>query len=94
MTNPEKRTHGDRRMHQGRKPGLDAKRDRTRHEEPVRLDGDNSEDGLIDFERDRQDDQAEANEAQPSALGGDVATRSGTAPTPANDRGQTKGRSS
>jgi hypothetical protein len=94
MTNPEKRTHGDRRMHEGRKPGLDAHRDRTRAEESVRLDGDNSEDGLIDFDRSRQNDQSKAREPQPSALGGEVATRSGTKPTRPEDRNGSKERSS
>jgi len=94
MANPEKRTHGDRRMHEGRKPGLDAKREQTRHEEPVRLDGDNSEDELIDFDRGRRKDQPDASEPQPSALGGDVATRSATAPTPGSKRDEAKERSS
>jgi hypothetical protein len=94
MSNPEKRTRGDRRMHEGHKPGLDAPRDETRHEEPVRLDGDNSEDGLIDFDRREQNDRSDARERQSSALGGDVATRSGTAPTPASDRDEAKERSS
>jgi len=69
-------------MHEGRKPGLDAKRDRMRHEEPLRLDGD------------RQHGQSDSREPKPGALGGDVATRSGTAPTPASDRDDAKERSS
>ncbi|RHW16754.1 hypothetical protein D1610_13570 [Sphingomonas gilva] len=74
--------NGDRRMHEGRKPGLDEEREHERHEEPVdglagRERGVAAEGGEVSDMRDRE---------QPSALGGDVATRSGTAETPEDER--------
>lgn len=74
--------NGDRRMHEGRKPGLDEKRGSERHEEPVdglagRERGAAAEGGQVSDDRDRN---------QQSALGGDVATRSSTRETPPEDR--------
>lgn len=72
--------NGDRRMHEGRKPGLDGgARGHERHEEAVDTGPDRGPGapGEIDDMRDRDQD---------SALGGKVATRSGTGPTPEDQR--------
>lgn len=78
------RGEDDRRMHEGDKPGLAPERGHERHEDTV-AEGDNigreeaeaGGSGGADSVTDRE---------QPSALGGDVATRSGTAPTPEEER--------
>jgi hypothetical protein len=73
--------NGDRRMHEGRKPGLDDNhRGHERHEEPVDTGADRgpgAPGGEVNSMRDRDQD---------SALGGDVATRSNTRETPADER--------
>ncbi|WP_315761095.1 hypothetical protein [Sphingomonas sp. Y38-1Y] len=78
----------DRRMHEGDTPGLNPGRGHERHEEPVTAadaigaDDDNAPPdgpvGDVDAVGDGQD--------QDSALGGDVATQSGTGPTPEEER--------
>ncbi len=83
---------GDRRMHQGDKPGFGAKRGHERHEEPYAPDADR-----IGTEQDPAARVAhgghgpagvDRTDAPPgeSALGGHVATRSGTAETREKDK--------
>ena len=64
MTNPPNRPRDDRRMHEGEKPGLSDKIDRSR-QETVELDRDEAKEG-----------SSTADRRQESALGGDIATRS------------------
>lgn len=79
----------DRRMHGGNTPGMVPGRGHERHEEPVRLgqpepgaDPLPPEDGPTrDLKRD-----LESGDDQESALGGHVATRSATTPTPDDDK--------
>lgn len=80
----------DRRMHEGRSRSLDDREPRDRANEEPRSEGDfigsderESEDGPVDEIRDRD---STADREQESALGGDVATRSGTAETPEDER--------
>ncbi|NIJ18811.1 hypothetical protein FHS95_000480 [Sphingomonas naasensis] len=68
----------DRRMHEGRSRNLD---DREPH-------GQRDEESVIgaDARRIEGDVTSTSDRAQESALGGDVATRSGTAETPEDER--------
>lgn len=68
----------DRRMHEGRSRSLDDREPReTRDEEAI-----------IGRDTDGREDEVTSttDRAQESALGGDVATRSGTAETPEDER--------
>lgn len=79
----------DRRMHEGRTPGLVPGRGHEHHEDPV-----TDADAIgTPAPPPRSTDQSETEEAgttvdreQASALGGETATRSGTAPTPEDER--------
>ena len=80
----------DRRMHEGRSRSLDDREPRDRGNEESRSEGDAigsgdraPEDGAVDDIRDRD---STLDRDQESALGGDVATRSGTAETPEDER--------
>ncbi|PTQ13176.1 hypothetical protein CLG96_03345 [Sphingomonas oleivorans] len=90
--NDGRRGAGDQRKHGHNYPGLAPGRGHERHETPMRLD--NAEPG-----RDQPDLTGDAaipagakavsstaDREQPSVLGGDVATRSGTAPTPDDEK--------
>ncbi|MDT8758110.1 hypothetical protein MZO42_05315 [Sphingomonas psychrotolerans] len=80
----------DRRMHEGRSRSLDDREPRDRGNEEPRSEGDfigsgerPSEDGPVNDIRDRD---STSDREQESALGGDVATRSGTAETPEDEK--------
>lgn len=76
--------NGDRRMHEGRKPGLDESRGHERHETPLtdadRIGREDDATGQADT-RGAEQGGSTLDREQESALGGDVATRSGRAPT-------------
>ena len=64
MTNPPDRPRDDRRMHEGDKKGLGGTANKARQED-------------VTPERERDSgDTSTTERSQPSALGGDVATRS------------------
>jgi hypothetical protein len=63
MTNPPNRPRDDRRMHEGEKPGLGDKKERSKQEE-------------VTLDHDASDESSTTDREQESALGGDVATRS------------------
>jgi hypothetical protein len=69
----------DRRMHEGRSRGLDDREPRQQRDEESIIGAD---------ERRREGDEVPnvTDQEQESALGGDVATRSGTAETPEDER--------
>ena len=69
----------DRRMHEGRSRSLDDREPRQQRDEESIIGAD---------ERRREGDEAPnvTDQEQESALGGDVATRSGTAETPEDER--------
>jgi hypothetical protein len=80
----------DRRMHEGRSRSLDDREPRDRGNEEPRSEGDfigsgarAPEDGPVD---DIRDEGGPTDRDQESALGGHVATRSGTAETPEDER--------
>ncbi len=76
-------------MHEGRSRSLDDREPRDRGNEEPRSEGDAigtarpSEDGPVDDIRDRN---SSSDRNQESVSGGDVATRSGTAKTPEDER--------
>lgn len=75
----------DPRMHGHNTPGMVGGRGHERHEEPVRLN--HPEPGEDGAPTDRSDTTGSMRDRhQPSALGGETATRSGTAPTPPDER--------
>ncbi len=77
----------DQRMHGGDTPGLVPGRGHERHEEPVRLgDREPGETDMAMTDTDAEEPGSTRDRSQESALGGDVATRSSTAPTPPNER--------
>lgn len=79
----------DRRMHEGRSRSLDDREPRDRGNEEPWSEGDAigtdrpSEDGPVE---DIRDEETTIDRHQESALGGDVATRSGTAETPEDEK--------
>jgi len=78
----------DRRMHGDNTPGLVKGRGHERHEDPVRLNhpepGEDKPLGAGEHAPPRGDSMRDRH--QPSALGGEVATRSNTTRTPEEDR--------
>ena len=69
----------DRRMHEGRSRSLDDREPRTARDEESII-------GADERRREGDDVPGTTAGAQDSALGGDVATRSGTAETPDDER--------
>lgn len=77
----------DKRKHGGNTPGTVPGRGHERHEEPVRLnhpEPGEDQPGMKGRARNDMDDAAD--HEQDSALGGHVATTSGLATTPADER--------
>lgn len=75
----------DIRMHGGNTPGMVGGRGHERHEEEVRLNHPEPGESTVPMAGSEETD-AMRDRHQPSALGGETATRSGTAPTPPDER--------
>ena len=77
----------DTRKHGGNTPGMVGGRGHERHEEPVRLNHPEPGEEQPGMKGQPVDTTSDVHDRhQPSALGGETATRSGTARTPEDER--------
>ena len=76
----------DARMHGGNTPGMVGGRGHERFEDPMRLNHPEPGEDQPGMKGQRREETGDMREKQPSALGGDTATTTGTNETPADEK--------